>query len=166
MRRVIESPAGFVNQLVVFALILSFGAVVGSTDNSVAGDSNNFEYLFVITGDTGTYKDGKLTLTGVPIISFNYLGSNREVGHFLVRSFTKLWETNSSGYSSEPPSGTLSILDENGPGNAVIKLSNPSSALNTISFTAKVLEGSVPESFNASSLFLELKTDKKLDTQN
>jgi len=150
----------------VLALVLSVCAIFGVPDSSVADDTEKLEYLFIITGDTGTYKDGSLTLTGVPIVSFNYLGATRETGHFLVGSFIEVWNKNSSTYNADPQKGTLSVLDEKGDSNAVIQVSKPSSTLNTLTFEAKVLEGNVPDSFNASTLFLELKVDNKLDTQN
>lgn len=149
-----------------FVLVLSVCAILGIADYSSADDPEKPEYLFIITGDTGTYKDGSLTLTGVPIVSFNYLGATRETGHFFVGSFIELWNRNSSAYNADPPKGTLSVLDEKGDSNSVIEVSNPSSTLNSLTFNARVLEGNVPDSFNASTFFLELKVDKKLDTQN
>ena len=154
------------NRILILALIFSLCGIVASVQNSVAEDSSNLEYLFVITGDSGTYKDGKLTLSGAPIVVFNYIGGTREVGHFLVGTFIEVWNKNSSTYSANPPSGTLSVLDEKGAGNAVIAVSNPTSTLNSITFNTKVLEGEVPASFNASSFFLKLKVDEKLQTQN
>ncbi len=150
----------------VLALVLCICAVLGAADYSAADDTEKLEYLFIITGDTGTYKDGSLTLTGVPIVSFNYIGETRETGHFLVGSFIEVWNKNSSVYKADPPKGTLSVLHEKGDSNAVIQVLNPSSTLNSLTFDAKILEGNVPDSFNASTLFLELEVDKKLDTQN
>jgi len=132
----------------------------------VVDDFKSLEYLFVVTGNSGTYEDGKLTLSGTPIVVFNYLGSTREVGHFLVGTFIEVWNKNSSAYKADPPSGTLSVLDKKGPGNAVIAVSDPTSTLNSITFDTKVLEGEVPDSFNASSFFLKLKVNEKLQTQN
>ena len=154
------------NRVLILTIILSLCAVLANAQDHVVDDSKNFEYLFVITSDIGTYKDGKLSLTGVPIVSFNYLGTTREVGHFLVGTFIDVWEKNSSTYKASPPRGTLSVLDESGSVGAVIQVSNPTSTLNSLTFEAKVLEGKVPDSFNASSLFLKLTVDEKLETQN
>lgn len=137
-----------------------------NAQDSTTSDSEPRLYLFVITSDIGTYKDGKLNLTGVPIVSFNYLGTTREVGHFLVGTFVEVWEKNAAVYKANPPKGTLSVLDKSGSVGAVIQVANPSSTLNSLTFDAKVLEGKVPDSFNASSLFLELPVDEKLQTQN
>lgn len=102
----------------------------------------------------------------MPIVSFNYLGTTREVGHFLVGTFVEVWEKNSASYKANPSRGTLSVLDKSGSVGAVIQVANPSSTLNSLTFEAKVLEGKVPDSFNASSLFLELPVNEKLQTQN
>lgn len=150
----------------IFAILFSSFSFILSSQTSLSEDSKSNEYLFVITGDEGTFKNGKLNLTGVPIVSFNYLGSTREVGHFLVGTFVKVWDKNSPAYNASPPSGTLSVLDEKGSVGAVIQVSNPESTLNSITFDTKVLEGEVPASFNASSFFLKLKVADKLQTQN
>lgn len=152
--------------ILILTLILGISALTASAQDHVTSGSDSLEYLFVITGDTGTYEDGKLTLDGTPIIVFNYLGSTREVGHFLVGTFIEIWDKNSSAYNASPPSGTLSVLSEKGSGNAVIAVSSPSATLSSITFDVKVLEGEVPASFNASSFFLKLKVDEKLKTQN
>ncbi len=154
------------NGIFILAIFFSFCGVLVNAQDRVIDDSKNPEYLFIITGDTGTFEGGKLTLNGAPIVTFNYLGATREVGHFLVDTFVEVWEKNSSAYNANPPSGTLSVLDKKGPGNAVIAVSNPVSNLNSITFDAKVLEGELPASFNASSLFLKLHVTEKLQTQN
>lgn len=150
----------------IITFILCLSGVLANAQDKVSKDSKNFEYLFIITGDSGNFKDGKLTIGGTPIVVFNYLGETREVGHFLVETFIEVWDKNSSAYNANPPSGTLSVLDQKGVGNAVIAVSSPSSTLNSVTFDTKVLEGEVPESFNASTFFLKLKVDDKLKTQN
>lgn len=155
------------SSVLILTIILGLCVLSANAQDHVIDDSKNLQYLFVITGDTGTFKDGKLTLNGAPIVTFNYLGTTREVGHFLVGTFVKMWDKSSSAYNTNPPSGTLSVLDEKGSQGAVIAVSNPASTLNSITFDARILDGEVPvPSFNASSLFLKLEVDEKLKTQN
>ncbi len=152
--------------ILILTLVLGFSVVVASAQDHVIDDSKNPQYLFIITGDTGTFEDGKLTLKGAPIVSFYSMATQRSVGHFLVGTFVETWEKNSSIYKADPPNGTLSVLDEKGSLGAVIEVSNPVSTLNSITFNARVLEGKLPASFNASSFFLKLNVTKKLQTQN
>lgn len=152
--------------ILILTLVLGFSVVVASAQDHVIDDSKPPQYLFIITGDTGTFEDGKLTLNGTPIVTFYSMATQRSVGHFLVGTFVETWEKNSSIYKADPPNGTLSVLDEKGSLGAVIEVSNPVSTLNSITFNARVLEGKLPASFNASSLFLKLQVDEKLKTQN
>lgn len=154
------------NRILILTIIFSFCGVIANAQNHVIDDSKNPEYLFVITGDTGTFEDGKLTLNGTPIVTFYAMAAQRSVGHFLLQTFIEMWEKNSSIYKADPPNGTISVLDEKGSSGAVIEVSNPVSILNSITFDARVLEGKLPASFNASSLFLKLNVTEKLQTQN
>lgn len=153
-------------RILVLTIIFSFCCVLANAQNHVIDDSKNLRYLFIITGDTGTFESGKLTLNGAPIVTFYDMAKQRSVGHFLVDTFVEMWEKDSSTYNTNPPSGTLSVLDEKGSGNAVIAVSSPVSTLNSITFDARVLEGELPASFNASSFFLKLNVTEKLQTQN
>jgi len=147
-------------------LILFLSVSFANAQNHVIDDSKNLEYLFIITGGTGTFGDGKLTLNGTPIVTFYAMAAKREVGHFLVGTFIEMWEKNSSAYKADPPNGTISVLDEKGSLGAVIEVSNPASTLNSITFDARILEGKLPASFNASSFFLKLNVTEPLHTQN
>ena len=151
--------------ILILTIILSVGGLSVNAQNHV-DDSKKLEYQFVITGDSGTFKNGKLYLKGTPIVSFYYLGEVRKDGHFLVGSFTEMWEKNAATYKADPPSGTMSVLNQEGSLGAVVQVANPVSTLNSITFDAKVLEGELPDSFNASSFFLKLNVKEKLQTQN
>ena len=152
--------------ILVLTIIFSFSGVIANAQNHVIDDSKNPQYLFVITGDTGTFEGGKLTFKGTPIITFYSMATQRSVGHFLVGTFVEMWEKNSSIYKADPPNGTISVLDEKGSLGAVIEVSNPVSTLNSITFNARVLEGKLPSSFNASSFFLKLNVTEAPHTQN
>ena len=152
--------------ILILSVIFSFSCVLANAQNHVIDDSKNPEYLFIITGNTGTFGDGKLTLNGTPIISFYAMATKREVGHFLVGTFIEMWEKNSSAYKADPPNGTISVFDEKGSLGAVIEVSNPESTLNSITFDARVLEGKLPATFNASSFFLKLNVAEAPHTQN
>jgi len=154
------------NRILILSIIFILCGVFANAQNHVIDDSKTPQYLFVITGDMGTFEGGKLTFNGTPIITFYSMATQRSVGHFLVGTFVKMWEKNPSIYKADPPNGTISVLDEKGSLGAVIEVSNPVSTLNSITFNARVLEGKLPASFNASSFFLKLNVTEAPHTQN
>jgi len=152
--------------ILILTIIFSFCGVLANAQDHAIDDSKNPQYLFIITGDTGTFEGGKLTFKGVPIVTFYSMAAKRDVGHFLMGTFVEMWEKNSSAYKADPPDGTISVLDEKGALGAVIEVSNPVSTLNSITFKARVLEGKLPPAFNASSFFLKLNVIEAPHTQN
>ncbi|MEM7009761.1 MAG: hypothetical protein AAF462_11570 [Thermodesulfobacteriota bacterium] len=152
--------------ILMIALIVSCLCIIATPQDVFADDLETLKYLFIIQGDSGTFKNSKLDINGVPIVSFYYLGTVRETGHFLVSTFSQVWHKNSASFKSDPPSGTLTVVDGKDSVGSVIQVSDILTGLNSITFDTKVLEGRVPEEFGASSFFLELIVNEKLDTQN
>ncbi len=126
---------------------------------------DSYSYQFVLSGDTGSLKDGKITLNGVPVVTFYSLGAERGDGHFFVKSFVEVWNNNARIFEKDPPNGTLSVLSDKGSSGAVVELSEPSATLNSITFKARVLEGGLPQEFGSSTLFLRLTLNEYLKTQ-
>ena len=131
----------------------------------VVDDSEKPNYQFIISGDSGTLKDGELTLKGVPIVTFYSLGKDRGAGHFFVESFVKVWNEDASLLEKDPPNGTVSVLDKDGSSGANLELSDPEANLNVITFKARVLEGGIPEEFGPFSLYIRFPLKGHLKTQ-
>lgn len=151
--------------IISLALIL---AVLISTSLTAEAEhvvDDSYSYQFVLSGDTGSLKDGKITLNGVPIVSFYSLSKNRGAGHFFVKSFVEVWSNNARIFEKDPPNGTLSVLSDKGSSGAVVELSEPTATLNSITFKARVLEGGLPQEFGSSTLFLRLTLNEYLKTQ-
>lgn len=149
-------------QLILTIAILSFLALPASAEHVV---DDSYSYQFVLSGDTGALKDGKITLNGVPIVTFYSLGTKRGDGHFFVKSFVEVWNNNAKIFEKDPPNGTLSVLSDKGSLGAVVELSEPTATLNSITFKARVLEGGLPEQFGSYTLFLRLKLNEYFKTQ-
>lgn len=150
---------------VVLAASVTMSALFAAAEN-VIDDSKTHEYLFILTADTGTFKDGKLTLNGTPIVAFYAIAEKRHDGHFFSEQFVKMWDTTAVILKADPPNGTINILDDKGSYSAVMEFSEPQADINTITFKARVLEGDVPASFNSTSMFLRLKLTSPIHTQN
>lgn len=144
---------------------LTFSALFAAAEN-VIDDSKNPEYLFILTADTGTFKDGKLTLKGTPIVAFYAIGVKRDAGHFFSEQFVKMWDTKAVILKADPPNGTINVLDEKGSYSGVMEFSEPVATINTVTFKARVLEGDIPASFNSTSMFLRLRLTSPIHSQN
>lgn len=150
---------------VLIALLILSGLTLATNAEHVIDDSKNLRYQFVLSGDTGTVKDGKITLSGVPIVTFFSLGVKRGDGHFFVESFVKMWNENAQMFEKDPPNGTLSVLSDKGSSGAVVELSEPTANLNSITFKVRILEGALPDEFGSYTLFLKLTLNEYLKTQ-
>ncbi|MEQ9617571.1 MAG: hypothetical protein RIG61_00160 [Deltaproteobacteria bacterium] len=155
-----------IKRLMLTIAILFGACAVFANAGHVIDDSKNPRYLFILTADTGSFKDGKLTLNGIPIVAFYALGVKREAGHFFVEDFIKIWNTKAVLLKADPPNGTLNVVEDGKSFSCVIELSDPGAGVNAITFRARVLEGELPDSFGPSSLFLDMNVKSSLGTEN
>ena len=121
----------------------------------VIDDSKNTGYLFVISGTSGSLDGDTLTLNGVPNVIYFSDRPARKAGHTSVTKFIDNWHKGAESVKDNPPNAVLSILDEDGNQNIVVVLQNPTVQGNNVSFKIKTLEGTVPDKFKASSLFID-----------
>lgn len=157
---------GFIQRTVIMcAVLIGIGAVSASAEPDV-DDSKSLRYLFILTADTGTFEEGTLTLNGTPIVAFYSLGAKRHAGHFFLGTFIEMWNTKAVILKTDPPRGTLNVLDNKGSNSCVIELSDPVGTINTVTFKARVLEGELPASFDSSSLFLDMNVKSTIGTEN
>ena len=153
----------FYSTFIITSVLALF--VIKAQAEHVIDESKSPRYQFIISGDTGTLKDGKLSLTGAPIVTFYTLGEKRLAGHIYVQSFSEVWNNNAQILKTDPPNGTISVLSKESPEGATIELSEPKADLNDISFKARVLEGEIPESFGPFQIYIGLTLNEHLKTQ-
>ena len=152
----------FYSTLLVTAVLL---LTMSAQAEHVIDESKRPNYQFIISGDTGTLKDGKLSLTGVPVVTFYTLGEKRLAGHIYIESFAEVWKKSAQIVKTDPPNGTISVLSKEGPQGATIELSEPNADVNDLSFKARVLEGELPESFGPFQIYIRLTLNEHLKTQ-
>lgn len=154
----------YIYSAILMTAVLSF-FVLSSNAEHVIDDSKNPSYQFIISGDTGALKDGKLSLTGVPIVTFYKLGDKRLAGHIFVESFVEVWDKNAKILKTDPPNGIISVISKEGSEGATIELSAPSADIDDLSFNVRVLEGALPDSFGPFQIYIRLTLDEDLKTQ-
>jgi hypothetical protein len=115
------------------------------------------DFLFVQNATGVTYADGKLTLAGVNPATVMFSDRpERIAGHMTTARFVPFWGEGSDSFLKDPPNATLSFLDDKTLDDAVVELSDPVLAGNDLSYQVKILEGTIPASAGAASLFIDI----------
>jgi len=116
------------------------------------------QFLFVQSAHGVSYSDGVLTLKGVSPLTILFSDRpERLAGHMTTASFVPFWsDEGGDSFESDPPNATLSVLEGEEVGDAVVELHNPRLEGEDLSYNVKVLEGRVPASAGAASLFIDI----------
>lgn len=127
----------------------------------IIDNSQETEYLFVLSARSGTFNEQTLTLETVPLVIYFSASPYRKAGHITLKEFLGKWDQNTSNYKTDPPNATLSIVEDDKMIDAVVELMNPRIQNNELIFNVRVLENKIPTSFGPSSLFIDYKLDMK-----
>jgi hypothetical protein len=136
--------------------LLAADTMQSSKEKSGAGDS--VQLLFVQTARSVTSKGDKLTLHGVsPATLFFSDRPKRVAGHETTQEWVDTWSQGADSFASDPPNATLSILGgEEEVDDVVVELRNPQLEGDKLTYTVSVLNGELPASGGASSLFIDI----------
>ncbi len=124
---------------------------------NVIDDSKNPGYLFVISGMSGSLDGDKLTLNGVPNVIYFSDRPDRVAGHLSLKKFVEMWNQGDDSFKAYPPNATLSVLKEDEARNVVVELTGVEQKKDSVVFKVVLLEGKGIESFEASTLFIDVK---------
>jgi hypothetical protein len=115
------------------------------------------QFLFVQSAEGVAYADGRLTLKGISPITVLFSDRpERLAGHMATENFIPFWGEGADSFKSDPPNGTLSVLEGGAMDNVVMTLRNPQLAGRDPSYEVVVLEGKPPASGGAASLFIDI----------
>jgi hypothetical protein len=81
----------------------------------------------------------------------------RVVGHLTAQQFVDEWDKGENSFAEDPPNGVISFLEagDEAPEDAIVVLRDPALDGDTITYNVEVLEGSLPESGRACSVFID-----------
>ena len=129
------------------------GRVFAATEESDAKP----QFLFVQTSAGMQYADGVLTLTDVnPITVLFSDRPERLAGHMATDDFVPFWGEGDDSFKSNPPNADLALLENDKVENVVVTLHDPKLEGGSLSYRVDVLEGELPASGGASSLFIDI----------
>ncbi|MGO8859248.1 MAG: hypothetical protein ACLQRH_00540 [Acidimicrobiales bacterium] len=124
----------------------------------MAAEPQIVEEMFVQVAKGSKSSDGALTLTGVsPSTLYFSDRPERVVGHMTNQQFVEGWSLGENSFASDPPNAVLSYVDpgDDRPEDCVVVLRDPKVDSDSIRYSIDLLEGSVPESSGACTLFID-----------
>ncbi len=126
-----------------------------SVTNGIPED-HEIEALFVQTADGMAYADGVLTLKGMAPTTLLFSDRpDRVTGHLTSQDFFDSWTVGDDSFADTPPNAVLSIFTENGINDVVVELTDPTLDGDQMSYTVDILDGNMPASGGANSLFID-----------
>lgn len=121
-------------------------------------DGESAQYLFVQTSHSITSSGDRLTLHGVsPTTLFFSDRPQRITGHGATEEWVKTWSEGDDSFASNPPNATLSVLGgQEEVEDVVLVLRDPQLKGSRLTYTVSVLDGELPASGGAASLFIDI----------
>jgi len=101
-------------------------------------------FLFVQSAKMIDYKNGVMTLHGVPAQTMFFTDRpHRVVGNVPTDKFVARWTTDTgpNGFATVPPNAAVTVFQPDGAKTAIVELSNPRLDGNKLSYDVKVLQG-------------------------
>ena len=123
-----------------------------------AEDTVILEEMFVQIARSVTSDQTTLTLEDVsPSTLYFSDRPERVVGHMTTDQFVQQWTEGPNSFSEDPPNAVLSYVGsaEDTPSDAVVILRDPVASGTTLSYSIKVLDGTVPAESEAVTLFID-----------
>ena len=111
-------------------------------------------FLFVQNTNSGSFRDGRLTLKGSAPVLFFSDRPYRISGHTTLEHFIDSWDSGEDSFAEDPPNAVLSILGENVE-SFVVVLSDPELKSGGVSYKVEVEDGTIPPKFKDASLFID-----------
>ena len=122
-----------------------------------SAQSDEFEALYAQSATGMAYENGQLTLNGIaPTTLYFSDRPQRITGHIPTEEFFDSWGEGDDSFASDPPNAVLSIFTEDEIHDVVVVLSDPALDGNQLGYSVDILDGEMPASGGASSLFIDM----------
>ena len=118
----------------------------------------DMEALFVQTAASMTSDRPTITLHGFSPSTFYFADRpKREVGHMSTRHFVDNWTEGDNSFADNPPNAVLSYAEPGDrlPEDAVVVIQDPHLDGDALSYSIKLLDGTVPAATGPLALFID-----------
>ncbi len=126
-------------------------------DSTQPAQDDEFEALYAQSCAGMAYKNGQLSLSGIaPTVLVFSDRPQRITGHITIEDFLDSWGEGEDSFADDPPNAVLSTFSEDEVNDVVIVLQDPALDGDQMSYQVTILDGEMPESGSASSLFIDM----------
>ncbi len=126
-------------------------------DSDLDTGTKEIEALYVQSAHGMTYEDGVLTMQGLTPTTILFSDRpDRITGHIPSEEFFDSWGEGDNSFADDPPNAVLSIFTEDEINDVVVVLSDPALDGDQMSYSVDILDGEMPTSGGASSLFIDM----------
>jgi hypothetical protein len=158
-RTFLKYTAGGLAAVTPFSLLLAQATDKSSMPQSEekAADGETAQYLFVQTAQTVSSEGDQLTLHNISQATLFFSDRpERIAGHGATAELVDDWTKGKDSFAADPPNATLAFLEGGEDDDVVVELMNPTLSGNDLTYTVKVLNGTLPASAGAASLFIDI----------
>lgn len=125
-------------------------------DSDLNEGTMEIEVLYVQSAHGMAYDDGVLTLQGVAPTTLLFSDRpERITGHIPSKDFLSSWGEGDNSFAEDPPNAVLSMFTKDEVHDVVVVLRDPVLEGNQWSYNVDILDGEMPASGGASSLFID-----------
>jgi len=137
------------------ASVISMGLAFSSSP-TLADPLADASWLFIQTGPTGEFDGTTLTLNDVnPSVTMFTDRPARAARTVTVAEFVEAWSKGSESFKSDPPNAGVTGIVDGKLQTATVELTDPAIDGTSLSYKVKVLEGELPKSASAVSIFID-----------
>ncbi len=127
----------------------------GTEAASVKQEDQKINWLFVVTGTSGSFDGKTITLHNIPPTLMFSDRPHRFFGHMDPAKLIKEVNIGPNSFAENPPNAVLSTFGGGLPTTGTVVLHGATLTGKTISFLVKVLEGDIPDKFEGATLFID-----------
>jgi len=126
--------------------------------DDVHDELEEIQALFVQVARTMTRVGDRVTFHGLaPATLYFSDRPERVVGHLSAQQFVDEWGEGENSFADDPPNAVIAFLDtdDETPEDAIVVLKEPGLEGDKISYTVQILEGSLPDTAESCSVFID-----------
>src|SRR3954454_6876838 len=128
------------------------------SEPEIVKELDEIEALFVQTSLAAEHVDGRIILRSVtPSTLYFSDRPGRVVGHIGTSQFVDIWGVGENNFAEDPPNAVLAFLPQGmeTPRDVVLEITDPVLTGADLSYSAKVLEGTMPARSVGCTLFID-----------